>query len=311
MAIVPSDLAVQWSTDFETLFLAEFNRTVAVERARLDPLAMEIPLGDHQGHRVSIDWLGAAPQMRRWKDERRPGALSHYSWEVEVLDYEASIRVDMNALRDARFNPYEARIREMAQNAGRLRYNLLSDLIRNGGARPCYDGQFFFDTDHAEGDSGVQSNRLTGTGTSAAQVKADYYSAYAALCGFKDDKGEPLQPADFRPLVWIPNSPTLAERFEELQAALQLSNSTNVLANRFDLIRDPRLTDANDWFMFRVDTPTKPFIVVTREEPRYADNFGSEAGDDVFLRKTGTAGVEARMAATYGLWQKAVAVVNA
>ena len=25
----------------------------------------------------------------------------------------------------------------------------------------CYDGQFFFDTDHAEGDSGTQSNDIT------------------------------------------------------------------------------------------------------------------------------------------------------
>jgi len=311
MAVVPSDLTVQWSTDFETLFLAEFNQTVAVERARLDPLGMEIPLGDHQGYKVSIDWLGAAPQMRQWKDEKRPGALSNYTWEVEVLDYEASIRVNMNALRDARFNPYEARIREMAQNAARLRYNLLSDLIKGGAAKKCYDGQFFFDTDHSEGESGVQSNKLTGTGTSAAQVKTDYYTAYAALCGFKDDKGEPLQPADFRPLIWIPNNATLVERFEELQAALLVSNSTNVLANRFDLVKDPRLTDANDWFMFRVDTPMKPFVVVTREEPNYADNFTTQGSDDVFLRKTGTASVEARMAATYGVWQKAVAVVNA
>lgn len=311
MAVVPSDLPVQWSTEFETLFLAEFNNTVAVERARLDPLFMEIPLGDNQGNKVTMDWLGAAPQMRQWKDEKRPGALSNFTWDVEVLDYEASIRVNMNALKDARFNPYDARIREMAQNAARLLYNLVSDLIKNGGTRRCYDGQFFFSTAHTEGDSGTQSNLLTGTGTSAAQLKADYYSAYTALCGFKDDKGEPLQASDFRPLVWIPNSPTLVQLFEELQASLVISNTTNVLANRFDLVKDPRQTDTNNWFMFRIDTPTKPFIVVNREEPHYADNFTSAMSDDVFLRKTGTASVEARMAATYGLWQKAVMIENA
>ena len=311
MAIVPSDMPVQWSVEFETLFLAEYNQTVAVERMRLDPLIMEIPLDDHQGNTVNIDWLGAAPQMRRWKDEKRPGALSNYSWEVEVEDYEASLRVNMNALKDARFNPYERRIREMAQNAGRLVYNLISDLVKNGASKACYDTQNFFDTDHSEGSSGAQSNKLTGTGTSAAQVKADYYSAYTALCGFKDDKGEPMQASDFRPLVWIPNNATLVQQFEELQASLLLSNSTNILANRFDLVKDPRLTDANDWYMFRVDTPTKPFILVSREEPHYADNFTQGTSDDVFMRKTGTASVEARAAATYGLWQKAVMVANA
>ena len=76
-------------------------------------------------------------------------------------------------------------------------------------------------------------------------------------------------------------------------------------------MKDLRLTDANDWYMFRVDTPTKPFIVVNREEPHYADNFTTGMSDDVFMRKTGTASVEARIAATYGLWQKAVKVGNA
>lgn len=310
MAVVPSDLPVQWSVEFETLFLAEFNQTVNLERARLDPLVMEIPLGDQMGNKVTLDWLGAAPQMRRWKDEKRPGSLSNYTWDVSVLDYEASLAVNMNAMKDARFNPYEARIREMAQNAARLRYNLLSDLIRNGAAARCYDGQYFFDTDHSEGDSGTQSNQLTGTGTSAAQITADYYSAYTALCGFKDDKGECMQATDFRPVVWIPNNAALVQVFEGLQASLLLSNSTNVLANRFDLVKDPRLTDANDWYMFRVDTPTKPFVVVNREDPHYADNFTSALSDDVFMRKTGTASVEARMAATYGLWQKAVQITN-
>ena len=69
-------------------------------------------------------------------------------------------------------NPYEQRIREMAQNAARLTYNLISDLIKGGAAAKCYDSQFFFDTDHSEGDSGTQSNKLTGTGTSAARRSA-------------------------------------------------------------------------------------------------------------------------------------------
>ena len=43
MAVVPSDLPVQWSVEFETLFLAEFNQTVNVDRARLDPKDPRLP----------------------------------------------------------------------------------------------------------------------------------------------------------------------------------------------------------------------------------------------------------------------------
>jgi phage major head subunit gpT-like protein len=309
MAVVPSDRVTPWSTVFETLFLQEYNQTIAVEQARLSALIMEIPLGDQMGNKVQLDWLGAAPQMREWVDEKRAIGLGNYAWSVVVKRYEASFDVDLDALRDARFNPYEARLREMSSNAARLRYTLLSDLIVGGAATACYDGQFFFDTDHSEGDSGVQSNKLVGTGTSQASVESDFYSAKSALMGFRDDKNAPLAPNDFRPLVWIPNNPTLEQRFRTLQGAATIAQTSNVLAGAFDLVVDPRLTDANDWFMFRSDGVMRPFIVVNREEASYADNFASQS-EDVFKRRKGMASVEARLAATYGMWQRAVMVAN-
>lgn len=308
MAIVPGDLTTQWSTLFETLFLQEFNQSVAVERAKLAPLIMEIPLGDGMGNQVQLDWLGAAPQMREWVDEKRALGLSRYSWSVTVKRYEASVEVDLDAFRDARFDPYEARLREMAQNASRLRYTLVSDLIGAGGATACYDGQYFFDTDHSEGDSGTQSNRLTGSGTSQAGIETDFYAAKSALMGFKDDRGVPIAPTEFRPQVWIPNNAALEQRFRTLQGATLISQTSNVLAGSFDMVIDPRLT-GSDWYLFRTEGAMKPFIVVNREEAAYEDNFAAP-GDDVFRRRRGMASAVARMAATYGLWQKAVMIDN-
>src|SRR3989442_799519 len=83
-------------------------------------------------------------------------------------------------------------------------YNQVSDLIVTGQTKTGYDSKNFFAANHSEGSSGTQSNLLTGTGTSQAQIEADYYSAKSALMGFKDDQGVALGPHDFRPLVWIP-----------------------------------------------------------------------------------------------------------
>jgi phage major head subunit gpT-like protein len=309
MAVVPGDLATQWSTLFETLFLQEFNTTLAVERARLDALVMEIPLGDHMGNQVQLDWLGAAPQMQAWVDEKKAAGLGKFSWAITVNRYQASMEVDLDAFRDARFNMYEYRLREMAQNGARLRYQLVSDLIAAGASALCYDGQFFYDTDHSEGDSGAQSNKLTGSGNTQSNIEADFYAAKSALMGFRDDKGLPLAAGDFRPLVWIPNNAALEQRFRTLQGATTISNTTNVLAGGFDLVVDPRLTDTADWYMFRTDGMMRAFIVVNREAPNYADNFAAPVGDP-FERRIGKASVMARMAATYGLWQKAVMINN-
>ena len=49
---------------------------------------------------------------------------------------------------------------ELAER-GRTHYaSLLSTLIVNGATTVCYDGQYFFDTDHSEGASGTQSNKI-------------------------------------------------------------------------------------------------------------------------------------------------------
>ncbi|MFN3652219.1 MAG: Mu-like prophage major head subunit gpT family protein [Armatimonadota bacterium] len=309
MSVVSSDMAQQWSTRFETLHLVEYNSAIAVARQQLDPLLLPITLEDHQGDEITLDWLGAAPQMRRWVDEKRAQGLNKNSWKVKVENFEASIEVDLNAFNDARMNPYELRIREMSRNAARLPYNLISDLIKAGLAAKCYDGQYFYDTDHEEGDSGAQSNKLVGTGTSQAAIETDFYAAKAALMGFKDDKGEPLAPFDFRPVVWLPNNATLIQRFATLAGAQMVSQTSNILAGKFDIVVDPRLTDPNDWGMFRTDTLLKPFILVNREEPHYEDNFASKAGD-VFDRRKGKASVVGRLAAAYGMWQNGVWTTN-
>ena len=318
MAITTSDLLAGLSTRYEVLFRDEYNQTLAVDRAKVEPLLMRMDQPDFQGNKISLNWLGAAPQMREWVDERRAVGLNDFTYEVTIGRYEATIEIDLDALRDGRQDIYTPRIREMSQNAARLEYNLISDLIAAGESTLCYDGQYFFDTDHSEGDSGTQSNEITGGGaTTLALIRTDYYKAYSALMGFKDDKGVQLQPTEFRPIVWIPNDPTMIELFEQLRdgnlvptGSTATGGNTNILRQKFELCVDPRLTDANDWYMFRTDGVMKPFVIVTRENAAYEDNFGSVV-PDVFDRRVGKAGVSARLVAAPAMWQRAVKVKNA
>lgn len=308
--IAPTDLAVQWSTRYETLFRTQYNATIAVQRALISPILMEIPLPDFQGNAIELDWLGAAPQMRRWVDEKRAIGLNKNKIRAVVERFEATMEIDLDALRDARGNVYEPRIQEMAANGARIDYRLVSDLIAGGEGGDAYDGKKFYAANHQEGKSGAQSNLIAGGGVAdIAAVRTDYYKAVAALTGFKDDQGEPLHPTDFRPQIWIPNNAAMVELFETLQAALLVSGgNTNVLANRFDLVKDPRLAGTS-WYVNRTDTVMKPFIMVNREEPNYEDNFGT-GHPDVWSRRIGQASVVGRKVAAYGLWQTSVKIKN-
>jgi phage major head subunit gpT-like protein len=307
MAITQGDLVAGWSTLYQTLFEQDYNKLVAVEQAQLNPLIMEIPLDDNMGNTVTLDWLGAAPQMQQWADEIREQGLGKNEWTVKPLRYEASVAIDIDVLRDARGNIYVPRLQEMTANAARLRYNLISALISSGTTAKCYDGSNFFDTTHQDNANvAQQANKFAASGTSQAQVTNDYYAAKQTMCSFLDDKGAPINSAQFRPLVWIPNNAALEQAFRNLQGATMISNTSNVLANSFDLVIDPKLAGTS-WYMFRASDPMRPFIVCRREEANYRDTFAALT-DDVIRRRKGLATVQARMGATYGLWQKAVMI---
>src|SRR5579883_2098336 len=120
MAVVPSDLALGWSTQFDTLFHEQYNQSIGVMLSDVSRLLMDMELGDFQGNRVTLDWLGASPQMRQWVDEKRAIGLNKQEITVLVSRYEATIEIDLDALRDGRGNIYVPRIREIAANGSRL-----------------------------------------------------------------------------------------------------------------------------------------------------------------------------------------------
>lgn len=316
MPVVSSDIASYWSTTFEVWFQATFNPSQGVEAARFNQLVMDLDLPNFGGNRINLNWLGAAPQLQEWVDEKKAHGLNRYEWEILVKRWEATIEVDLDAIADARGNVYEFRMREMGLNASRHRYNLISALLSGGAASLGYDGQYFFDTDHAEGSSGTQSNKLTGSGTSLANVTTDYYAAKSKLMQFLDDQGEPFWVGDFRPLVWFPaGNATLFQHFMELKGATLVSGAagvaaSNILVNDFDLIPDPKLaSNSNDWYMLNPEGEMKPFVAVNREAIHYEDNFGSNH-PDIWSRRIGQASSVGRDNIAYAMWQKACMIDN-
>ena len=102
----------------------------------------------------SYNWLGAVPAMREWVDERIPGALRTHDYEIVNRKYEATIEVDRETFEDDRLSQVKPRIEELAVRAAGHPDELVVGLLNAGFSNTCYDGQYFFDTDHAEGQSG-------------------------------------------------------------------------------------------------------------------------------------------------------------
>jgi phage major head subunit gpT-like protein len=142
-------------------------------------------------------WLGGLPGMREWVGERRFNQLRAADYTLANKEWESSIEVEKNDIDDDRMGGLRMKAMGLASEAAYHPDELLfENVINQAESQPCFDGQYFFDTDHAWGDSGTQSNDLTydasdHTAVTVAEFKAAFHQALTAMLGFKNDQGKP------------------------------------------------------------------------------------------------------------------------
>jgi len=257
-------------------------------------------------------WLGSVPVMREWIGGRQAKQLREYSWRVDNKDYEATLEVHLNELRrGSSGDAIRLRIAQLAQRVQSFPAKQLTQLLVDGESNVCYDGQYFFDTDHVDGDSGSQSNKLTwaaatGTTPTIAEFRDAVMQSVAALMSYKDDQGEPAneEASEFEVMVGPTLMPTAisAIRLPTLDAG-----ATNVIPAMSEFSIKPvvnaRLTDATKFYTIRTDGPMKPFIKQVEQELQVASI--AEGSELEFNEKKHRHGVEWMGAFAYGFWNKA------
>jgi phage major head subunit gpT-like protein len=142
----------------------------------------------------------------------------------------------------------------------------------NGESVACFDGQYFFDTDHVFGDSGSQSNDLTyaaatTTVPTAAELRAAFHAARAAMLKFKNDQGKllnrPISTGLSNLLLLVnPDFEVIAK--EALTSAI-LSNNSNIVVDAPRIVSSAYLTDTSKMYLFNLDGALKPFVFQARE----------------------------------------------
>ncbi len=290
---------------------ATFLAAYQVAEAFWPKIATEVP---STGSEERYGWLGSAPAMREWEDERVPKGLLDHDYTIKNKDWEATIAVDRNAFKDDQLGGIQIRIQDLAGRAKVHPNKLVSELISKGESTLAYDGQFFFDTDHAEGESGTQDNDLTynaadPNNVTQAEYAASFDAARVVLAQFKDDRGEPFHEQAQSGLVVMAPPALWAVAEKTLKQDTLSGGETNVLRDAAELIVNPHLSDATKWYLFKTDTFIRPFIFQVRDPVKLLQ-VGVKEGEDTdyarFMRKSMFFGVEARYNVGYGLWQNAV-----
>jgi len=257
-------------------------------------------------------WLGSTPRLREWRDERVPKALLEHGFTIVNKDWESSLAVDRNARDDDQYGQVKIRAAQLGQGAKTDQDLLFAQTVEAGSATACYDGQFFFDTDHAEGASGTQLNYFNGASYvfGSPAIKA----AVTAMQQYKDDTG---RIAGFNPdTVMVPSGLGWAAQELLNPSAVNVTTdpSKKILAGRLQIIENPYLTNngtaANSaWYLLDLSQVVKPFIYQLRKDFEFVA-LDKPDSYEAFMRKTFIYGVDARFNFGFGDWRGAVRLGN-
>ncbi|WIA55481.1 Mu-like prophage major head subunit gpT family protein [Sphingobium sp. WTD-1] len=93
-------------------------------------------------------WLNQVRGMREWLGDRVLNQISQSDYTIKNKDWEDTIEVERNDIEDDNLGQYGMLFTEMGRAAAAHPCELVFALMKAGFTTPCYDGQYYFDTDH-------------------------------------------------------------------------------------------------------------------------------------------------------------------
>ncbi len=268
-------------------------------------------------------WLGQVPSMREWVGGRQSKGFTTNGLTIENKHFEATLEIPVVDMRRDKTGQIYVQIDKLADETNTHWAQLLSKLIINGESAICYDGQYYFDTDHKEGKSGLQSNKIQVDLASLPGVKGEdagspFAPSEAALrlsilqtiqqiLSYKDDQGEPMNENASKFLVMVPTSMWYLSK-AALAVPLTIGGASNMVKVLGDIdisvTQNPRLDKWKDKFaVFRIDDAIRPFI---RQEEKPVTLKAITAGSELeFKEDKHEYGVDTWRNVGYGFWQHA------
>lgn len=113
-------------------------------------------------------WIASIPGMREWIGQRQIKNLTASKYTIANKLFESTVSVKRTSIEDDRLGVYKPAFAELGSQSQRHPDAMIFSLMKSGFATNCYDGQFFFDTDHpvvdASGNTVAVANTDGGAG---------------------------------------------------------------------------------------------------------------------------------------------------
>lgn len=154
----------QTLTAIYTGFKATFQNGLGMASSEYEKLSLMVTSTTRE---EEYGWLKKMPGMREWLGERVIHNLSTDKYKIVNKDWEDTVAVDRNDIEDERLGTYAPMFTQFGEAVGAHPNQLVFELLKAGFATPCFDGQYFFDTDHPVLDEGGSEYSVSNFGGGA------------------------------------------------------------------------------------------------------------------------------------------------
>lgn len=248
----------------------------------------------------TFSFLRGTPRMREWLGDRQIRGISEASFRIEKKDWEATISVLRDEIQYDRLNQVRPAIQQLAASFPQHYADFAVDLMLLGFTQNGYDGQYFFDTDHVNGDGTSWSNKTTDNFDLAAWQAAKLQAARLVEVGNN-------RPMRVRWSHLFYGSQAEAAVMNVFGSDRNTDGTLNVNYNAIppeNRILVEELGDTDKWFLFDLTKPIKPFILMI---VKGVDFVALDSPDDwnVFNKKEFIYGIDSIDNAGYGLHELA------
>ena len=109
------------------------------------PFTLEVPSVNSV---EQYGWLGNSTAFREWIGDRVIQNLALHDYSIKNKPFENTVGVSRESIEDDSYGLFNPLMGQLGQDSANHPSTLIYELLAGGFAGKCYDGQFFFDTDH-------------------------------------------------------------------------------------------------------------------------------------------------------------------
>lgn len=262
-------------------------------------------------------WLKSIPGMREWLGQRVKNNLSGAQYRLKNRKWENTIEVSREDIEDDRIGLY-APIAEQLGVEARVHLDVfMAQVVEAGTTTTCWDGQFFFDTDHPQdadnpgGTTYTNYYATAGTEGNHALSESTLGKLWQKGAEFKKENGEPIG-ITFDTIMVPPALSITARRILNSTFVASANPAgggsagvvqSNTLHGLVDVIDNPYLTSTTAWYLMVTKRPLKPFILQMHTRADKLTRRDRDEDDNVFNEDVYAYGVRGRYAGGYSFPQ--------